>query len=477
MKRVTTYVALPPPRKQTMADGPKTRGDSNMTVSNEGRVNGGAVNGRIVGIVHRVKRKKDQAPRPTLVYISDQKLGTIEKHELATEQEELDFLNGRCPIAWRKCTPDEPCVDQKIEHQTIFCAAKEGDALVERQEWQCHYDVKKGTKKLVEVADKVPCHWIGLEHGDTVAMTLGGSGDYFAFALSRKLGDMQGQVIRIPPFMLDKHRGNASKDCDAELLVKLACEHRDEFYFTIAPDRQIIKLRNAYHYRMDVMKERIACEQRLFQRTRGDIFCNEEGLFPEGSLIKEFERRKASDVILQANLAEEAIAEKALKNAVEVLDVWNEVFADIDGIGYKIAARIISSVIDIRRFEKPSQLAAFLGVHVLKDGRFPRRRNGELANWHPDGRQALYLFADQLVRQKDRTKWGRYFLARKAALRVIHPVVEVDEKSKKKYTDGHIHKMAIWRTLTRFAEYLHREWWKLADAAAKGTDQKACKAA
>ncbi len=107
------------------------------------------------------------------------------------------------------------------------------------------------------------------------------------------------------------------------------------------------------------------------------------------------------------------------------------------------------------------KLKSFCGVAVMEDGRFPRRRAGVRAAWNPDARQALYLFADQVNRQSDRTHWGKMLLEYKRKLRAAHPeVIEVDDK--KRYTDGHIHKMAMWRTVTKFVEWLADAWSDLA---------------
>ncbi len=432
---------------------------------------------RIIGITHRIKQKKDQTARPTLIAIREID-GTMQKFQLKTEQDELDFLNGKCPIKWRVLTADEN-ISGIPEHQVIFRAAKDEDTLVQRHESQCRYKTKKArgeqpaTKELIEIASEVPIAWIGLQRGDMVAMMLGGSGDYFAYALSRKLSDMAGVVVRIPPFKLDAARdSSAHKDDDALLLATLASEKLDEFYEAKVRDRGIIRLRNEYRLRMDTMKARIGCEQRLFQRHIGVTFCCEAGCFPEGSLIKDFEKLKTNDAVLQALLAEEKAVEKRLIVAVEALDVYEKVFGPIKGIGPMIAARIINSVIDIRRFKTEAKFVKFLGLHVLSDGRFPRRRNGEVANWHPDGRQAMWLLGDQFLRQSDKTEWGRYLIARKAALRTIHPEEVISEGGKKRYTKGHIQKMALWRTLTRFAGFLYREWWKLEKSAAQASSKE-----
>lgn len=423
------------------------------------------VNGRIIGIRHRVKQKKDESASPTIVAIADG--DNLSQHNLETEQEELDFLLSNCPISYRACEPTED-LSGFPEHHLIFREAKEEDATIERHTSQCRHE--KG--RLIEVVSKVPDKYIGLKANDTVSMTLGGSGDYFAYALSAELATKGGSVMRIPPFKLNQYRGNAKKDGDAVLLAKLAREHAEDFYETEVRDRGIIRLRCLYRDWIDTMKARIGCEQRLFQRHIGLTFCSETGRFPEGSVQKDFEARKSNDPVLNALIAEEARADKALKQAVQSLDIWQQVFEPIPGIGHRIAARLIYSLIDIRRFEKESKICAFLGVHVLKDGTLPRRRVGANCNWHPEGRQALYLLGDQFVRQSSRTHWGNYLIARKAALQTKHPVpitveITVNGKPKqiKRYTKGHIHKMAIWRTLTRFTEYMFREWKKVEESA------------
>jgi hypothetical protein len=212
--------------------------------------------------------------------------------------------------------------------------------------------------------------------------------------------------------------------------------------------------------RVDAMKARIACVQRLHQRVIGEIFCSEGGPFPEGSFDKAFEARKANDTVLKALFAEEKARKKELSEALEGLAVYRRLFEPIDGCGPAIASRIISAIIEIRRFETAAKLKAFCSVHVLHDGKFARRRKGQVSNWHPDARQALFLLGDQFNRRPD-SVWGKKLREYKTKLRDKHPEVVVGEDGKKRYTNGHIHKMAMWRTLTKFVEWLFREWWRL----------------
>jgi hypothetical protein len=219
------------------------------------------------------------------------------------------------------------------------------------------------------------------------------------------------------------------------------------------------------------MKARIACEQRLHQRFIGQIFCSEAGLYPQGGIEKAYDELKANDLTLKALLSEEAKAERELKKAVETTDVFKNVFEQIEGCGFLITARIISAVGDIRRFETAPKLKKFLGVHVLDDGRFPRRRNSEIANWNNEARQALYLLGEQFNRRPD-SVWGKYFRLCKQRLREKHPEKTI-EGGKTRYSDGHIHKMGAWRCRSRFVEWLFKEWWKLEKAGHEKTVDKA----
>jgi hypothetical protein len=204
----------------------------------------------------------------------------------------------------------------------------------------------------------------------------------------------------------------------------------------------------------------------------GAIFCSEDGFYPEGAIEQLFEAGKASDAILQALVREEELREKDLAKILKTLPVYCELFVPIEGVGPMIAARLIVAIGDIRRFATDAKLKAFCGVHVLPDGRFARKRSGEVANWHPEARQALYLLADQFNRRPD-SVWGKKLREYKAKLRAAHPDVMCkkcgtkwadcpeQKKHSRVYSDGHIHKMAIWRTVTKFVEWLFREWWKL----------------
>ncbi len=96
-------------------------------------------------------------------------------------------------------------------------------------------------------------------------------------------------------------------------------------------------------------------------------------------------------------------------------------------------------------------------------GIFPRRRAGSHAKWNNDARTGFYLLADQWNRRPD-SEWGQHLRQNKGMYRERHPdEIEVVEngKKRKKYTKGHIHRMAAWRTITEFAKWLFGEWYRL----------------
>lgn len=496
---------------------------------------------RFIGIRHRVKKTAEGESRPTQLAIREGEKETV--LDLPTETDELDFLLGRLPTQWRKVQGDED-LTAFASHHVQARKFKKGEKPEDFPE-----NLIVGSGKNRELATKVPEAYDGLKGGDTVAMLLGGSGDNLAFALSRRGEEIGARVLRIPPFRFKDHRGTddgKAKEDDARLLASLAQVAPGAFYDTDPRDRDLILVREHQRSLVEAMKARIACEQRLHQRVIGSVFCEADGRYPEGAVEKLFDDAKANDKVFQALASEERERERRLAAALERYDVYRELFAPIEGCGVRISARLLSAIIDVRRFwveadqekigalrsqsEKleaqanfeadldkvaghlgegtiqtkyrkvqlvrswkrangkeaeaalldqalalylkrrdlrlaarkdngPAKLKAFCGVHVLPDGRFPRRRSGAVANWNPEARQALYLIGDQFNR-RPKSPWGQKLLGNKAKLRKAHPEpVEVD--GKKRYTDGHIHKMAIWRTLSQFVEWLFHEWTKL----------------
>ncbi len=436
---------------------------------------------RIIGIRHRRKKTREGEARPTMVAIKSES-GEIVCRELEDDTAELDFLMDRLPVEWRPVEPDEDISVFQPHHCKCRKVKKDEDVSNLNLQHLRRGSDKKGMP-IVELVIKAPVAFDGLQHGDKVVMVLGGSGDRFAAALSRKGEDIDATVFRIPPSFLASNRNGGDKENDHLLLVQLLESQPNLFYQARRRDRDLIRVKGALSARQEALKQRVACEQRILQSLVGKIFLNEEGCFPEGVIEDQYDSAKANDRILQALVQEEERRNKELTKAVESVEVWKRIFANVEGVGHRLAAGIIAPIGDIRRFiasNGAARLKKFCGVHVMDDGRFPRRREKEPANWSPQARQALYLLSDQFNRRPD-SFWGKKLLQYKLALREKHPEpMEVEImvsdggmiklhsgkevfvppvfKKVKRFTDGHIHKMALWRTVTRFVEWLYKGW-------------------
>lgn len=411
--------------------------------------------GRVIGFQHRIKQTKDGEARPSKICI----LGNDKKpvcYELSTETDELDFILGRFPVEYRKPQEDEDLtvfLPRHIKWQKVKDDINSfPDQLLRKQEG--------GKEKTWFLVSGVPAEYEGLRQGDSVATILGGSGDRFSFAASR-IGDGIGvKIFRLSPFLLKEQREQKNRDKkeDALTVAELFRENPDIFYELTLRDRELIRLKEAYIARIDAMKARIACEQRLRQHTIGKIFVS-QGMYPEGAIEDIYDGEKANDVIYKALVQEEGSREKELIKIVSALDVYQKLFQPIEGVGPMIAVRLIVTIGDIRRFATSAKLKAFCGAHVLPDGRFPRRRNNEMANWSSEGRQALYLLGDQF-NYRPSSVWGKKLLENKVHFRNQHPEKETIN-GKSRYTDAHIASMAKWRTLTQFVEWLWSAWWEI----------------
>jgi|SRR3989344_1131577 len=499
---------------------------------------------RYIGIRHRRKATKEGEARPTTVAI---RIGDkVQIHDLETETDELDFLMARFPVEWKKLDDGEEVVwfDAKSApngihpHHCKWRTVKRGEDSTDLELDR----LLEGADGTVRYLMKVPSVFEGLRTRDKVGMVLGGSGDRFAAALSRRGESIGSTVWRIPPFVLKALRGEVSKDDDHLLLASLVETKLSSFYLLRLRDREGIRVKEALDIRQQAMKARISCEQQMLQALIGHAFLSEEGHFPEGVIKEEFDRLKANDQIFKALEAEENRRDKELDKAVKAVEIWDKIFGPIQGCGSRLAAGLIAPIGDIRRFlvepdanrmqelyarseqleqdgqfvrdrvyvadritsdmkhfkvlqivrswqernghtaeaqmlteainchrerhklrraahnKGKAKLKAFCGVHCI-NGKFARRRVGQVSNWNPAARQALYLLGEQFNRRPE-SVWGKKLLEYKAKLRVVHPEV-IEEDGKKRFTNGHIHKMTLWRTLTKFVEALYNAWTRI----------------
>ncbi|MEK7460429.1 MAG: transposase [Patescibacteria group bacterium] len=413
---------------------------------------------RIISVIHRVKKTADGEEHPTLVAIMEPD-GTFNRFDLATEREEFDFI-----------TADGKFAD------------------------------------------------IGLRSGDTVITTLGGSGDRLSFAMSRMLQEVGGVLHRIPSFHLKNFKETpAFAELDEDMRDDVMLLHAmwgsvpKNFFECRIRDREIIRISELYRAFKDAQQERMKCANRLRARLIGSLFLSEEGKYPEGKIEDWFDAQKANDPIFLSLEKEEKTAKLQLEKALKMTRIA-ELFDAIQGCGPSIIGGLICSIGDIRRFSGPEKLASYLlGLSMLAEtGKFPRARRGIRTNWNRAGRQTLFLLSDQFNRRPD-SEWGKKLRENKGYYRAKHPntllvekkgveetgrefilepglcerkgnkyqvfdadgVIIEEVRGTQRYYDGHIHRMAVWKTLREFVHFLYHTWTEFEKAEYVPVEKKA----
>jgi hypothetical protein len=454
---------------------------------------------RTIAIIHRIKQSAAGEARPTLVRIAPLE-GSIQDIKLNDEQAELDFILGRHPLRYRNATAEDKLTDFP-DHQlkmTEYDAEKHG--IVPE-----HH--KKVISRKTFVLTEVPDVLVGLQKDDMVLMSLGGSGDYFAFAMSVQAEKIGATVLRIPPrfIKMERDRVHAVADVekcdDLELLSQLQKSHPELFYPVTVHARDMIRARELLRAREYVQKDRKSCAMRVRQLTVGGIFVRPDGLFPQGSIQMEFDEREANDDILNLIEKREKQLEKQLGIALERIPVYQNVFSPIEGVGPVIAAGIICPVGDVRLFVRSGgnlryragKLKRFCGFGIV-DGKLPRKTSGQSLGFNPQVRQALVKFGVQMIKRPG-SEWGKRLALNKEYYKTKYPFETLNVREgeyageylvndvvcrkkgtgheikigegwekvvgKRKNFKGHLHKKAVWRTLTEFVEHLYDEWSRL----------------
>ncbi len=433
--------------------------------------------------------------------------GTVQDIKLEDEQGELDFIMNRFPLRMRKAVATDKFTDfpEHLVKMREFDLEEDSLDLIPD-----HHVIEVGkTKKTKFILDKVPAEMTGLEEGDTVLMPLGGSGDYLAFAMSVRAEQIGAKVLRIPPRRIKEERGRlvnvtvVGVSDDHDIIKALYDGEPGSFYPVTARQRDMIEARETFRAREHMQQERKSCAMRVRQRGIGETFVRADGLFPQGSIEKRFDELLADDDLLDLITRKEKRLETELAKFLERIPVYNKVFGSIEGVGPVIAAGIICTVGDIRLFVRSGgnlryragKLKKYCGACPGPDGKLLRKTAGKTLPYTPGPRQAIYKFAQQMIKRPG-SDWGVRLVANKAYYAAKHPIETLVIKlpagstkeylidgvtcrkagtghelwdgaewhkvvGKRKHFKGHLHKMAIWKTLTEFVEHLYDEWTRL----------------
>ena len=277
-------------------------------------------NSGILGIRHRRKQTAEGEARPTQVAIKTA-FGALLEYNLEDDTAELDFLMGRFPVEWRDVwTDDDITAFRRINASGAWSESRRGH----RHEpgHICAGSQQAGNARYRSSAPRFPSSLTA----SSPATKWEWSWAVRAIGLLRRFPSAASRLApRCFGFLLflAMIRDTKDKDDDPKTLVNMVENSFHLFYQVRQRDRELISVKEALSARMDAMKARIACEQRIQQSLVGNIFLNPEGHFPEGVIEAQFDDAKANDKILQALISKRVALDKELAQAVECVEIWN----------------------------------------------------------------------------------------------------------------------------------------------------------
>ncbi|MFW6110162.1 MAG: hypothetical protein ACOC6Q_01930 [Patescibacteria group bacterium] len=264
----------------------------------------------------------------------------------------------------------------------------------------------------------------GLNSDDVLYIELGGPTNRFVLSVY----DQGCRVFRIPTSRLKQERVKKalSSEKDHLLMYLLSRETPDLFYPFLEPDKAVVELQFLVSAREKAQQARKQAVQRLTAAYQ-DLTLLEEQRFSDSEL----EAQVLSLPGIQEALRQEEKFTDRVERAVRNLDVYQAVFAPINGCGPQIGALLIAGIEDIRRFPSRENLANYTtygffkgvddgttGVPKLK--RYARKYNGLNANLALS--QAVWKFTRQVWRYGRHNWLGKQMiLARLAKERENNP--------------------------------------------------------
>ena len=142
--------------------------------------------------------------------------------------------------------------------------------------------------------------------------------------------------------------------------------------------------------------------------------------------------------------------------------IYNEYLKDIQGLGVRSAAGLISIIGEIERFSTVSKLWAYFGLDV-RNGKAPKRKKGQLANWSQRGRS---LVLNDIVSNGFKmcgaatSKRPEPFVWRAIYDDFKEQEIKKNEArtEEEKLSKGHMDNRAIRRTGKEFLKGLYNKW-------------------
>lgn len=156
--------------------------------------------------------------------------------------------------------------------------------------------------------------------------------------------------------------------------------------------------------------------------------------------------------------------QKGLKKFIKIQPVYINFLSKIRGIGPIYSAKLISYLGDCSRFENVSKLWAYTGNHII-DGKAPKRRKGQDANWNHNLRMLTWQISDNFVRQNKGYYRKKYNEEKERQLNQEYEEGYLFEKYGKPYkkedtklSRGHAHNRAMRKIRKHFLSH----YWECA---------------
>ena len=201
----------------------------------------------------------------------------------------------------------------------------------------------------------------------------------------------------------------------------------------------------ALSYEVKVRSEAVEARKKAKQRTKLD------------PMLAELKADELKESINYVNRLETKIK----KHLIE-FQIYNDYLKDIDGLGVASAGELISIIKDIARFSTVSKLWAYFGLDV-RNGKAPKRKKGELANWSQRGRSLVLndivsngfkMCGAATSKRPEPFEWRAIYDEFK------EQEIEKNESrlEEEKLSKGHMDNRAIRRTGKEFLKKLYNSW-------------------
>lgn len=225
-----------------------------------------------------------------------------------------------------------------------------------------------------------------------------------------------------------------------------------------AANPQLVLLKLCVRRLYDAQKLRIQSELR-FQRFE------REGIQMPAKIEARIIEAKALDV------SAEELYQRAVADLLKDLPIWQNWLKYVKGVGPRLGGSLIGVLWPMTRFATVSKVWAYCGLDV-RDGRLPKYKKGEQANWNAEMRMTCYKLGEQFLRNN--SPYRRFYdvhkkrvVERELAKGTIR-MVEKEGVLKPEYVEkperaapAHFHAMSRLRMVKIFLSHLWQVGWEL----------------